>query len=106
MANGRCRMHGGPSTGPRTPQGLANSRQARLRHGRYSATRKRLRRQLRWVRKFVKVLHKFAEMNQSLFDLGEALEMGQPLGELAPKCLQELKIFASSWWGNPAMPGS
>jgi hypothetical protein len=23
MPNGRCRMHGGPSTGPRTPQGLA-----------------------------------------------------------------------------------
>lgn len=25
IANGRCRMHGGPSTGPRTPEGLAQS---------------------------------------------------------------------------------
>jgi hypothetical protein len=30
MANGRCRMHGGLSTGPRTPEGLARSRAARL----------------------------------------------------------------------------
>ena len=28
MRNGRCRMHGGASTGPRTPEGLAKSRRA------------------------------------------------------------------------------
>src|SRR5206468_8164704 len=33
MANGRCRLHGGLSTGPRTPQGLARCRTARLMHG-------------------------------------------------------------------------
>jgi hypothetical protein len=33
MANGRCRLHGGLSTGPRTPAGLARSRAARLTHG-------------------------------------------------------------------------
>jgi hypothetical protein len=37
MANGRCRMHGGASTGPRTPEGLARSRHARWKHGLYSA---------------------------------------------------------------------
>lgn len=37
MANGRCRMHGGPSTGPRTPEGLARSRRARWKHGHRSA---------------------------------------------------------------------
>ena len=37
MANGRCRMHGGASTGPRTAEGLANSRRSRWKHGRYSA---------------------------------------------------------------------
>jgi hypothetical protein len=36
MRNGRCRMHGGPSTGPRTPEGLARSRRARWKHGAYS----------------------------------------------------------------------
>ena len=40
MANGRCRMHGGTSTGPRSPEGLANSRRARWKHGLYSAERK------------------------------------------------------------------
>ena len=33
MKNGRCRMHGGLSTGPRTPEGLRRARTARLVHG-------------------------------------------------------------------------
>ena len=38
MRNGRrCRLHGGMSTGPRTPEGLERSRTARLKHGFYSA---------------------------------------------------------------------
>ena len=37
MPNGRCRMHGGKSTGPRTPEGLARSRKANWKHGGYSA---------------------------------------------------------------------
>jgi hypothetical protein len=37
MVNGRCRMHGGLSTGPRTPEGLERSRKARWKHGRCSA---------------------------------------------------------------------
>ncbi len=37
MANGRCRMHGGTSTGPRTPEGLERSRKANLKSGFYSA---------------------------------------------------------------------
>jgi hypothetical protein len=37
MPNGRCRVHGGPSTGPRTPEGLERSRKAAWKHGRRSA---------------------------------------------------------------------
>ena len=37
MANGRCRMHGGRSTGPNTPEGLARLTAARTRHGCYGA---------------------------------------------------------------------
>jgi hypothetical protein len=37
MPNGRCRMHGGPSTGPRTPEGLQRSQRANWKHGRRSA---------------------------------------------------------------------
>ena len=37
MTNGRCRMHGGVSTGPRTGEGLARPRRSRWKHGLYSA---------------------------------------------------------------------
>ena len=37
MANGRCRLHGGKSTGPRTPEGLERSRRANWKHGHPSA---------------------------------------------------------------------
>jgi hypothetical protein len=37
MPNGRCRVHGGLSTGPRTHEGLERSRRANWKHGYYSA---------------------------------------------------------------------
>ena len=43
MRNGRCRMHGGLSTGPRTAEGLARSQRARWKHGRFSAEARRAR---------------------------------------------------------------
>jgi hypothetical protein len=36
MANGRCQMHGGKCTGPRTEQGKADFKAAHTRHGRYT----------------------------------------------------------------------
>jgi hypothetical protein len=44
MANGRCRMHGGASTGPRTPEGLRRSQRANWKHGFFSARSKAERR--------------------------------------------------------------
>jgi hypothetical protein len=50
MPNGRCRMHGGKSTGPRTAEGLERCRTVNLKHGWYCkeavAERKRVREQL------------------------------------------------------------
>src|SRR5947209_123450 len=37
MRNGRCRLHGGLSTGPKTAEGIERIRQAVTRHGLYSA---------------------------------------------------------------------
>jgi hypothetical protein len=37
MANGRCRLHGGKSTGPKTSQGLERTRKGNWKHGLYSA---------------------------------------------------------------------
>lgn len=36
MANRRCYLHGGKSTGPRTPEGLERMRQSKIKHGYYS----------------------------------------------------------------------
>ena len=47
MKNGRCRMHGGLSTGPKTAEGLERSRRANLQHGNYSAASLRVRRDMR-----------------------------------------------------------
>ena len=43
MANGRCRFHGGLSTGARTAEGKERARKAPLRHGHYSAEAKAAR---------------------------------------------------------------
>jgi len=37
MLNGRCRFHGGLSTGPRTAEGLARMKAAKTTHGAYTA---------------------------------------------------------------------
>jgi hypothetical protein len=47
MPNGRCRMHGGKSTGPRTAEGLERVRAARTKHGGHSAEAVAFRRQTR-----------------------------------------------------------
>jgi hypothetical protein len=50
MKNGRCKFHGGLSTGPKTPEGLERSRRARWKHGVYSHDAKAFRtaKQQRW----------------------------------------------------------
>ena len=40
MANGRCRLHGGLSTGPKTADGIERIRRAVTKHGRYCASAK------------------------------------------------------------------
>ena len=40
MANGRCRLHGGKCTGPRTEKGKADFKAAHTKHGRYTAPKR------------------------------------------------------------------
>ena len=47
MPNGRCKVHGGKSTGPRTPQGLERSRRANWKHGHFSREAKAERSRVR-----------------------------------------------------------
>lgn len=43
LPNGRCRFHGGLSTGPRTADGIERIRAARTKHGGYTAEAKQVR---------------------------------------------------------------
>jgi hypothetical protein len=45
MPNGRCRLHGGYSTGPKTPDGLERSRVANLKTGEHTAEARAQRRE-------------------------------------------------------------
>jgi hypothetical protein len=47
MPNGRCRMHGRASTGPRTAAGLDRITAARTVHGGYGAETRKLREMVR-----------------------------------------------------------
>ena len=47
MPNGRCKLHGGKSTGPRTAEGLERSRRANWKHGHFSREAKAERSRLR-----------------------------------------------------------
>ena len=47
---GRCRMHGGKSTGPRTPEGLARIRAAQTTHGMRTAEMEQMRKLVRELR--------------------------------------------------------
>jgi hypothetical protein len=60
MRNGRCRLHGGLSTGPKTAAGKERSRTARWKHGRHSAAaraeRESVRHLMRQCREMLKKL--------------------------------------------------
>ena len=38
--NGRCRLHGGASTGPRNEEGLARLTASKIKHGRFTKTKR------------------------------------------------------------------
>ena len=59
MKNGRCRMHGGASTGPKTERGRIRAKRGNWIHGNYSAEKKEERHQLQ---EFLKQTKKLLEM--------------------------------------------
>ena len=69
MANGRCRLHGGKSTGPRTAAGIERCRTARWQHGMSSQEALAEKRRLRVL------LH---EADGLIRDLREAIRLGTP----------------------------
>ena len=68
MKNGRCRLHGGKSTGPKTQEGIERIRKAHLKNGRYTreaiAERKEFNELLRTLKGTVKeVNHRYEDIN-------------------------------------------
>jgi hypothetical protein len=64
MANGRCRMHGGASTGPKTPDGLARCQTARFKHGQRSAEALRAQRLRSEARSVLALLQRLTKKAQ------------------------------------------
>jgi len=62
MANGRCRMHGGRSTGPRTPEGLARPTAARTVHGCHGAEGRAFRAGVRNLLAARRLLHELSRL--------------------------------------------
>jgi hypothetical protein len=69
MRNGRCRLHGGLSTGPRTPEGLERSRKARWVHGERSEEALLRGRHLRLIRKLLTGGPREVEMAVRLWEM-------------------------------------
>ncbi len=87
MANGRCRLHGGKSTGARTPEGRRRARTARLLHGRRTAAVIGLRsaaaavnRRLAWMSELARELSAGhgAHRSDSCPPLGSHRRLGSP----------------------------
>lgn len=70
MANGRCRLHGGLSTGPKTAEGIERIRKAVTKHGFYSKAiqeeRQKARALVNQMRSTIASLHGQQEPNPSM----------------------------------------
>ena len=78
MANGRCRLHGGLSTGPKTAQGIERIRQAVTKHGRYTQAAKQERRGFRALVRDARELLSWIDQLE-----GEVWRYGERRGEAA-----------------------
>lgn len=58
MNNGRCRMHGGKSTGPKTKKGKERAKRGNWKSGKYSAEWKHRRRVFRFNGKAIRYMEK------------------------------------------------
>lgn len=67
--NGRCRVHGGASTGPRTEDGRTRISEANLRHGRY--TKDKLEKRRENAVKGREIRKKLRQLERELIEQGD-----------------------------------
>jgi len=65
---GRCRLHGGASTGPRTTDGLARLTEAKIKHGKF--TKKKRAEAKRWAEKGRQMRGELKELETWFLDRG------------------------------------
>ena len=66
--NGRCRLHGGLSTGARTPEGLQRISEANLKHGRH--TKDKLAAQSQGAKVVLRVIGELKQLKKQIVDAG------------------------------------
>jgi hypothetical protein len=82
MPNGRCRFHGGKSTGPRTEEGRRRCGEVRLVHGRYTREARERGRKHRAVTEAIRLLGLGREWTDEETDaVAEGLELVRTMGE-------------------------
>lgn len=84
MVNGRCKFHGGKSTGPRTLKGKINSSTANFKHGRHSFE---LQKQ-RAIKRLIKVI---AIKNGKLPSTSEVKMIVESISEMSFKEFKDFK---------------
>jgi len=96
MKNGRCRMHGGCSTGPKTLDGLARSQKANWKHGRCSekarADKRELLAGLAWMGRCTAMLRNVDRLFRLLNEIAWHIDASEPKG-LRKKCLTAAKLW-------------
>jgi hypothetical protein len=99
MKNGRCRLHGGCSTGPKTPEGLARSQKANWKHGRCSekarADSRTVRAGLAWVGRCTTMLRNVDRLFRLLSEIARQVDANEPKG-LRAKCVTAGKLWRES----------
>jgi hypothetical protein len=98
MPNGRCKVHGGKSTGPRTPEGLERSKRANWKHGYYSreakAERSRVRAAILALR-YLRIMERVWASAQSKATTAKRYPIGWP-GQVRPLALTNTN--AHKYW--------
>ncbi|MCO4795416.1 MAG: hypothetical protein KC493_16975 [Bacteriovoracaceae bacterium] len=92
LKNGRCRLHGGLSTGPRTKEGLERSKKANFKHGEFSRAKKREKILFNWMQREIKALIEEENFKSALILLSN-FEKG--FSELE-KCKKDEKKYKES----------
>jgi hypothetical protein len=92
MSNRRCRLHGGCSTGPKTPDGLERSRKARWKHGRRSQHARKIRRGLAEAGRVIRVLQNYDRLYRLLMRIAAQLDTIEASG-LAMNCRRALRYW-------------